>query len=133
MKYSCFKKAREEMFLADYSGTARIGCVVYYKGALLAKGFNTNKTCPVQKKFNIYRYKSSNTLDKVHAEISALKKIRFLDIDFSRVEVYIYRETKKGEIAMARPCESCMAFIKELGIKRIFYTTPDGYVEERLK
>ena len=120
------------MMKADYSGNARIGCAVYYKGALLAKGHNTDKTCPLQKKYNRYRFKGMNTLDKGHAEIMALKKIRWLDIDFSQVEVYTYRELKDGKISMSRPCESCMAFIKELKIKKIFYTTADGFAEERL-
>ena len=34
---------------------------------------------------------------------------------------------------MARPCPSCMAAIKDLGIKNIYYTTNDGYSYERLE
>ena len=132
MRQSCFKKAKEEMMRADYSGPARIGCAVYYKGALIAKGHNSNKTCPLQKKYNKYRYENCNTPDKTHAELMALKKIRWLDIDFSLVEVYTYRELKNGKPSMSRPCESCIEFIKQLGIKRICYTTPDGFAEERL-
>lgn len=132
MRKSYFKKAREEMMRADYSGHARIGCVVYYKGALIAKGHNSNKTCPLQKKYNRYRYKSCNTPDKTHAELMALKKIRWLDIDFSQVEVYTYRELKNGNLSLSRPCKSCMAFIRQLGIKRICYTTSDGFAEEKL-
>ena len=132
MRQSCFQKAKEEMARADYSGPARIGCVVYYKGTLLAKGHNSNKTSPLQKQLNSYRFKNCNTPAKIHAELSALKKIRWLDIDFSKVEVYTYRELKNGKMALSRPCESCMVFIKQLGIERICYTTPDGFAEERL-
>ena len=64
--------------------------------------------------------------------LAALKKIRWLDIDFGQVEVYTYRELKDGSLSLSRPCESCLAFMKQLGIKRICYTTPDGYAEERL-
>jgi tRNA(Arg) A34 adenosine deaminase TadA len=64
--------------------------------------------------------------------MAALKKIRWLDIDFGQVEVYTYRELKNGSLSLSRPCESCLAFMKQLGIKRIYYTTPDGYAEERL-
>ena len=80
------------MARADYSGPARVGCAVYYKGALLAKGHNSNKTSPLQKQLNSYRFENCNTPAKTHAELSALKKIRWLDIDFSKVEVYTYRE-----------------------------------------
>lgn len=132
MKMTFFNKAKEEMEKSDYSGNARIGCAVYYKGTLLAKGHNTDKTCPLQKKYNRYRFEETNTLAKGHAEIMALKKIRWLDINFSQVEVYTYRALKDGTISMARPCESCMAFIKELNIKKICYSTNEGFAEERL-
>lgn len=134
MKKSFFKVAKEEMKLSDYSGQAAIGCAVYYKGTLLAKGHNSDKTSPVQEKYNIYRYHSKGRYlpAKNHAEIAALKKIRWLDIDFSQIEIYTYRELKNGQIAMSRPCPSCMAFIKKLGIKKINYTTSDGYAQEKL-
>ena len=129
MKYSHFKIAREESLLADYSGPAQIGCAVYYKGTLLAKGHNSDKTSPLQEKYNRYRYKDCGNRylpAKTHAEVAALKKIRWLDIDFSLVEVYIYRELKDG------PCRSCLEFIKDMGIKTIYYTTSDGFVKEKL-
>ena len=34
---------------------------------------------------------------------------------------------------MGRPCESCMAAIKDFGIRDIYYTTNDGFVHERLE
>lgn len=132
MKKSRFKQAYKEMLKSDYSGTARIGCAVYYKGTLIAKGHNSNKTAPLQQQYNMLRFKS-DTPPKIHAELCALKKIRYLDIDFSQVEVYTYRELKDKSLAMSRPCESCIAFIKQLGIRKIYYTTSDGYAEERLK
>lgn len=135
MKKSFFKMAKKEMKRSDYSGPARIGCAVYYKGTLLAKGHNSNKTSPIQDKYNFYRYKSNSNSylpPKNHAEIATLKKIRYLDIDFSKVEVYTYRELKNGHVANSRPCPSCMKFIKDLRIKKIYYTTDDGYAEERL-
>lgn len=33
---------------------------------------------------------------------------------------------------MARPCPSCMAAIKDIGISHIYYTTNDGYAYEKL-
>jgi deoxycytidylate deaminase len=55
-----------------------------------------------------------------------------LDIDFSKVELYVYRELRNGKMAMSRPCEACMAVIKKMGIKKIHYTTPDGFATEKL-
>lgn len=133
-----FKIARDCSLMSDYTSncsSARIGCVISYKGSILAKGYNSNKTHTTQAKYNIWRYKdkSNNYLpEKVHAEIAALVKIQYLDIDFSKVRIYIYRETRNGKLAMARPCPACLTRIKELGIKHISYTTDSGYASERL-
>lgn len=132
-----FTVARECMFHSDYTGgsRARIGCIAVYKGSILAKGYNTNRTHPYQAKYSVYRYKTegNNYLpQKLHAEMSVLQRIKFLDIDFSKVHLYIYRETKDGKMALSRCCASCLAAAKELGIKHIHYTTPDGYAHEVL-
>lgn len=133
-----FRLARECSFKSDYSGCgrARIGCVVVYRGTVLAKGFNSDRTHTDQAKFNKWRYKkqSNNYLpDKCHAELKALSKIKYLDIDFSKVNIYVYRELRDGTLAMARPCPACLAAIKEMGIKTIKYTTECGFAVERIK
>ena len=87
----------------------------------------------MQKKYNKYRKKSDGLLPKLHAEISCINSIRHLDINFSKVKIYIYRIRKDQPYGLARPCPSCMAAIKDLGIRDIYYTSNDGYVHERLK
>lgn len=133
-----FKAARECSFKSDYSGCgrARIGCVFAYKGTILAKGFNSDKTHSTQAKYNKWRYKDSGNKylpSKVHSEIAALNKVKYLDIDFSKAHLYIYRELRDGKLGMARPCPACMAAIKEMGIKNIHYTTDCGFAAERIK
>lgn len=134
-----FNLAREESFQSDYTSncsSARIGCVVSYKGTVLAKGHNSNKTHPAQAKFNKWRYDDSQERrylpSKVHAEQQALAKIRFLDIDFSKVVIYVYREMKNGHLAMSRPCPACRARLWSMGIRKIKYTTDNGYASEEL-
>ena len=61
-----------------------------------------------------------------------LSKIKYLDIDFSKVILYIYREYNNGMPAMARCCPSCFAAAKELGIGTIVYTTDNGYAIEKI-
>ena len=46
---------------------------------------------------------------------------------------YIYGIRKDQPCGMADPCPSCMAAIRDLGIRDIYYTTNDGYVYERLE
>lgn len=133
MKETFFKAARKAMQKSTFSGRAKIGCAVTYKGSIIALASNTDKTSPIQRRYNDYRFEDCGTPAKTHAEIGALKKIRWLDIDFSKVYLYIYREDKLGHKAMARPCPSCMAFIRSLNIEHICYTTTDGYAEERIE
>lgn len=132
-----FKLARECSFKSDYSGCgrARIGSVITYRGTVLAKGFNTDRTHTDQAKYNKWRYKDNGNHylpSKGHAEIMALSKIKYLDIDFSKVHIYVYRELRNGKLGMARPCAACLAAIKQYGIKYIHYTTDCGYATERI-
>lgn len=130
-----FKLTREVSLSASYCGSARIGCIVVYRGTVLAKGCNSDKTHTTQAKFNVYRFKNCGNKylpSKGHAEILALSKIKYLDIDFARVHLYIYREWKDGTIAMSRPCEACMAAIRSMGVRHIHYTTDCGFAYEKL-
>lgn len=133
-----FKVARECSFQSDYSGCgrARIGCVIAYHGTILAKGFNSDKTHSAQAHYNKWRYKESGNKylpSKIHSEVAALQKIKYLDIDFSKVHIYIYRELRDGTLGLARPCEACMQAIRDAQIKHIHYTTNQGYCHEVIK
>lgn len=136
MKKKFFKIAKEIAEESDYKGAinAKLGAVAVFRHTVIAKSCNQNKTHPLQQRYNIYRYKNPNTNHyypcKVHAEMSVLAKIRNLDINFSEVEIYVYRELKSGKRAKARPCAACMRALKDLGLRKIFYTTDDGYCEE---
>ena len=130
--YRFFQKARQIADISDYS-RIHIGCIAVYQGQVIGIGFNTNKTHPVQKFYNKYRTPSDYILPKLHAEISCINQIKHLDINFSKVKLYIYRIRKDQPFGLSRPCPSCMAAIKDLGIRDIYYTTNDGYSYERLK
>lgn len=49
------------------------------------------------------------------------------------MKLYIYRIRKDQPFGLFRPCPSCIAAIKDLGIKDIHYTSNDEYVHERIK
>ena len=126
-----FKKASKIAEVSDFD-KINIGCIAVYQGTIIGVGFNTNKTHPIQKKYNRYR-NGEDFIPKLHAEINCLNSIRHLDINFTKVKLYIYRKRKTAKYGMCRPCPSCMAAIKDLGIKNIYYTTNDGYSYERLE
>lgn len=134
--YKMFLVARRESLESDYTKTRhKLGCVIVYRGRVISFGHNSNsKTSPLQKEYNHFRF-DSDTPHKLHAEVSALSKLlncKNLSLDFSKVSVVVYREKQDGSTGMARPCESCMRLIKDLGIRNIYYTTDDGYCHEEL-
>lgn len=126
-----FEAAKACAQLSDFPKVS-IGAIATYKHRIISSGFNSQKTAPLQKKYNTYRF-SEDTSHSIHAEMSCLKPlIGRNDIDFKYVNLYIYREYKTGELAPARPCESCMALIQQLGIKNIYYTNFGGYSHEEI-
>ena len=135
-----FKFAREASKRATYHGSHNfapmIGAVAIYKGSIVATACNANKTSPLQAKYNVYRFRDSTTLDKVHAEVALVQKLRWKfgdSLDWTKVHIYLYREYKNGALGPSRPCPACMAMLKDLNIKKIYYTTEDGYVEETFR
>lgn len=130
MKY--FKKAKQVATISDFSQT-HIGCIAVYQGNIIGIGCNTNKTHPIQKYYNRYREYSEKLPAKLHAEINCINQLKNLHINFSKVKLYVYRIRKDQPFGLARPCPSCMAAIKDLGIRNIYYTTNDGYSHEHLE
>lgn len=133
--YKYFTKARQVATISDYTNI-HVGCVAVYQGNIIGIGCNCNKTHPSQKYYNRYRsqkcHRTDELLPKLHAEISCLNSIKNLDIHFNKVKLYIYRIRRDQPFGLSRPCPSCMAAIRDLGIKDIYYTTNYGYAYERV-
>ena len=126
--------ARNMAEMSDFE-RQKLGCVVVYKNKIIGMGFNSTKTHPLQKEYNNkFRFNADNTPHCMHAEMHALMPIRYMDIDWSKTKVYVYRISRcdpdKG--ALARPCPACRAFMRELGIQHIYYSAPSGPVHEIL-
>ena len=130
--YRYFDKARKVANISDYH-RIHIGCVAVYQGQVIGLGCNTNKTHPTQKYYNKYRKPSDSMLPKLHAEISCINQIKHLDINFTKVKLYIYRIRKDQPFGLSRPCLSCMAAIEYLCSRYVYYTTNDGYAYEKLE
>ena len=127
-----FKAAKAVSDLSDHP-KYKIGAIVVSKHRIVSSGVNSNsKTHPLQKQYNRYRF-ADDCAHKCHAELAALLPLIRDEEDLSGSSVFVYREHKNGIRAMARPCKSCMALIKDCGIRRIFYTTEDGFAREDLK
>lgn len=112
----------------------KLGCVIVYKNKVISVGWNTSKENPLQKKYNVYRgFDADTAKNYAHAEINALISAKYLDINWNKASIFVYREYKNGSIAPARPCPACMKAIIDIGIKNIYYTDKGKYIHEILE
>lgn len=123
-----FDAARNMTKLSQYK-RIHIGAVLVYKNRIIATGANTDKGHPIQTKYNKYREFTDGhdcTTFGLHAEMKAMIDICDMDIDFRRVEMYVYRLNSLDQIGNCRPCPSCQAMMKRLGIYKIHCINADG-------
>lgn len=128
----CFEVAKAVSKLSDFK-RIHIGCIIVDGKHIVATGQNTNKTHPMQKEYNKYRFEGDSCGNgKLHAEMMAMLSLP-KDVDTKKLTVYTYREDRFGNLRNSRPCNACLAKIKELGIRNICYTSDDGFCTERLE
>lgn len=119
-----------------------VGCVLVYNGYVLGSGFNSEKSDPIQKRYNRYRhFNNSDTTQPVnhavHAELAAIKSVPYpvaQETDWSKVKVFTYRICvgHASGVGFSRPCPACMNCIKDRGIRQVYYTTDMGFAGERI-
>lgn len=98
----------------------KMSCVIADKNQVISIGFNKYKTHP----------KSLHPWGFIHAELAAILDNKFADL--KGCTAYIYRETRDGKPAMAKPCPTCMETLKLAGIKKVVYTYNNGHKEENI-
>lgn len=105
---------------------------VVVKNKIISFGVNSEKTSAAQHYWRC-RVDNENNVDfvydKTHAEVAAIKKIH-PSFDFSRAEIFVCSRKKNREYRVARPCPICEGMLREIGIKKIYYTTGNGIVKE---
>lgn len=133
-----FDLAENASCLSDFHGTKKVklGSVLIYKGKAVSVGWNTDKTSPIQKQFNCLRELDTTNTNGVirhtlHSEMLCLVRAKDLDIDFSKTAIFTYRRKMDDTPGYARPCPACSEYIRQLGIKNIYYSTEDGFCYER--
>lgn len=128
--YRFFEKAKCVAAISDFN-KVHIGCVAVYRGQVIGIGCNTNKTHTNQMRYN--RFRNEVWIDhKAHAEIACLNQIKHMNLRWDKVKLYIFRIRHDKPYGMSRPCPACMAAIKDMGIKNVYYTTDAGYVYEQI-
>ena len=126
-----FNLAKAVSYTSDYP-RVHIGSVIIKNKEIVAVSANKKKSHPLQQKLNPIRFDnhtSQHDIDKCnnyqHAEFSAIIKCKHLDLNGATI--YVYREDKYGNLAMCCPCKACLALIKSVGIKLIYYTSAEGF------
>ena len=131
-----FKLAKNASKFSDCK--IKIGAVLIYKNKVISVGYNTTKSNPIQKMYNIYRNTNERKYDVekrnngVHAEIMTLQHAtRSFKGDLNKCSIFVYSEKKDGSTRLTRPCMGCSKMLEELGVKNIYYTTDNGWQYER--
>jgi deoxycytidylate deaminase len=109
-----------------------VGCIAVLKNKIIAASANKLNTHPTQAIYDKYRFSDTGYLKNMHtlhAEIACISQIK-QDIVYKDLELYIVRLKKSGGYGMARPCSSCMPFIIDKGIQKIYYSTNYGFASE---
>lgn len=95
------------------------------KGNILAVATNDySRSHPWQKELSIQCGLSDERI-YLHAEVACLLKVRSARKQAHTLKVERYG--RKGEMRLAFPCESCQAAIKLAGVKKVIFTSEDGW------
>lgn len=88
-------------------GNHRLGAVLVRGGKIISKGRN-------------------NYCNQMHAEVSTLG--RAWKSERVGCDLFVVRCRKNQRFGMSKPCPNCTAFIKDSGVKRVFFTDNDSNV-----
>lgn len=118
MKMKFFKLAKSLSMGSEHL-QHKLGALIVRKNRVVSFGWNKCRT----------HTKSNSRHSAIHAELDAI--LRAKDVDLSKCDIYLYRQTKMGKLGNSRPCQFCQALLKKVQIKNAHYTTETGYVTEK--
>jgi deoxycytidylate deaminase len=101
-------------------GLFRHGAVLVRRNTVISAGFNQYKTHP-----NLVINITLDYTPYLHAESHCLFKYG-LD-NSSGCDMYVIRLKRDNSIGLSKPCENCHFFIREANLRKVYYTTNNGY------
>lgn len=114
-----FKKTIEAAATTEGIKRYKLGASLFDKrGRVVVSKGNSRKTHPLQLKFSRYPY--------LHAEAHAI--ISYGLDNCKGLNLFVTRTDSAGNSTMARPCPSCLALAKYVGIESIYYTDWKGSI-----
>lgn len=133
MKHEKYWKLLEKIAIASEPvARTRLAACLVYKNELLAVGYNKNKTHPIAK-----RFRKTEGAEYLHAEVDCIKNaLRVYDPEIlTKATLYVLRVKRPDDDhkafvrGMAKPCCGCAHAIEQFGIKKVYFTTDEGYSE----
>lgn len=125
-----FNAAKAVSELSDHR-QHKLGCVIVDGHKIVSSGCNSHsRTHSIQAKIDSKRF-GCTCPGYRHAEVDALIPLIQRGADLSKASIYVYRQHKNGNPAVARPCCGCEQLIKECGIKKVFYSIDNGFAQEK--
>lgn len=94
----------------------RLGATLVHKKEILTVKTNVGKTHPKLLAFSKYPF--------LHSESNAILSVGLDNCE--NCVLYVLRILRNKELAMAKPCDSCMKLIKACGIRQVYFTTGQG-------
>lgn len=117
-----FDHAKTVAMTSDYK--FRHGAVLVKGGKIIRSSFNKARPVSFAHK---YHHKGTGSL---HAEIGCILNMSFEKTE--GCEIYVVRIHADGKFAMSMPCPMCQVVCNEMGIKRIHYSTHNGFETMKL-
>lgn len=130
MNHQIFAKL-EQIAIANCNHPwAKVSCAILDKNRIIGYGVNRNKSHPFQAK-----YGKNDKAVFLHAEIAVIHTAIMSPYlrDLSGTDLYVCRVKNidgKYVRGLACPCEGCMKAIIEFDIRRVYFTTDEGKVEQ---
>jgi deoxycytidylate deaminase len=125
------KSKKKEKFIANASFEAmkspmlfKLGCVAVYGGKQIASGYNNYRTYSKDKSI-LNKYSCS-----MHAEIDCIRKIKNMSFKnkLKNVCLYVVKINNDFEFTNSKPCSTCTPVLKNMKIKKVYYTVGKLFV-----
>ena len=97
----------------------RVGAVLFKGNKIFVDGRNSIRCCKNLKKKN---------WNSVHAEQHAI--LNMGEENCKGLSLLVIRLNLSNNIRLAKPCEMCEDFIRQVGIKRVYYSNNDGTISK---
>lgn len=96
----------------------KIGACLMRGSRVISGGFNQIKTHPITRRFE------NHYITGLHAEMHACVGVN--EKNLKGADIYVIRARRDNTIGLAKPCSICQCFLRELGIRRVYFSNNDG-------